>query len=74
MKQSELERYLWGAAVYLRGKIDAGDYKQYIFPLLFLKRICDVFDEETNESLKKSGGDIEFSKFSENHRDRKSVV
>ena len=35
MKQSELEKYLWGAATGLRGKIDAGDYKQYIFPLLF---------------------------------------
>jgi type I restriction enzyme M protein len=68
MNQSELERYLWGAATSLRGKIDAGDYKQYIFPLLFLKRICDVYDEELKEALKKSGGDIEFAKFSENHR------
>ena len=46
MTQKELEKYLWGAATQLRGTIDAGDYKQYIFPLLFFKRICDVYDEE----------------------------
>lgn len=32
ISQRELESYLWGAAVVLRGLIDAGDYKQYIFP------------------------------------------
>ena len=31
-----------GRGILLRGLIDAGDYKQYIFPLLFLKRLCDV--------------------------------
>ena len=42
----ELERYLWQAAVDLRGQIDATAYKDYIFPLVFFKRICDVRDEE----------------------------
>ena len=42
-----LKTYLWDAAVLLRSNIDAGAYKQYIFPLLFFKRICDVYDEET---------------------------
>lgn len=42
----ELERYLWQAAVDLRGQIDASAYKDYIFPLVFFKRICDVRDEE----------------------------
>jgi type I restriction enzyme M protein len=46
MSQQELESYLWGAANLLRGLIDAGDYKQYVFPLLFFKRLCDVWDEE----------------------------
>ena len=46
ISQRELESYLWGAATVLRGLIDAGDYKQYIFPLVFLKRISDVYDEE----------------------------
>ena len=35
LSQKELESYLWGAATLLRGLIDASDYKQYIFPLLF---------------------------------------
>ncbi len=38
MTKKELEDYLWGAANILRGMIDAADFKQYIFPLLFFKR------------------------------------
>ncbi len=66
--QQQLESYLWGAATLLRGTIDAGDYKQFIFPLLFYKRLCDVFDEETQNALKESGGDAKFAAYSENHR------
>jgi len=66
--QQNLESYLWGAAVLLRGTIDAGDYKQFIFPLLFYKRLCDVFDEETVTALRDSGGDQDFALFPENHR------
>jgi len=68
MTQQQLEKYLWGAATYLRGHIDAGDYKQYIFPLLFFKRICDVYDEEFELAMKESGGDLEYAAFEENHR------
>ncbi len=68
MTQQQLEKYLWGAATLLRGLIDAGDYKQYIFPLLFFKRICDVYDEEYEIALKESGGDLEYAAFTENHR------
>lgn len=68
LKQKELETYLWGAATLLRGVIDAGDYKQYIFPLLFYKRLCDVYDEEYEKALKESDGDKEYAKFEENHR------
>jgi type I restriction enzyme M protein len=46
LSQQALESYLWGAAKLLRGLIDAGDYKQYVFPLLFFKRLSDVWDEE----------------------------
>ncbi|MCB0524124.1 MAG: SAM-dependent DNA methyltransferase [Lewinellaceae bacterium] len=67
MTQQQLEKYLWGAATQLRGTIDAGDYKQYIFPLLFFKRICDVYDEEYERALKESDGDIEYATFAENH-------
>jgi type I restriction enzyme M protein len=67
MTQQELEKYLWGSATALRGTIDAGDYKQYIFPLLFFKRICDVYDEEFEKALKESDGDLEYAAFAENH-------
>jgi type I restriction enzyme M protein len=67
MNQQELEKYLWGAATALRGTIDAGDYKQYIFPLLFFKRICDVYDEEFEKALEESDGDMEYAAFTENH-------
>ena len=68
ISQQQLESYLWGAATLLRGTIDAGDYKQFIFPLLFYKRLCDVFDEETQAALKESGGDESFAAYPENHR------
>jgi len=41
-----LKSYLWESANILRGSIDASDYKNYIFGLLFLKRLSDVFDDE----------------------------
>lgn len=42
----ELKGFLWAAATHLRGQIDAAGYKEYIFPLLFFKRISDVYDEQ----------------------------
>ncbi|MCV7669769.1 type I restriction-modification system subunit M [Micrococcus luteus KDCGSN] len=63
--QHELERYLWGGSTLLRGMIDAGDYKQYIFPLLFLKRLSDVYDEERAASEAMYGEGMDFP---ENHR------
>ena len=53
----ELKSYLWNSAVLLRSNIDAGAYKQYIFPLLFFKRICDVYDEETLLAIEEYGED-----------------
>ncbi|MBO1516963.1 type I restriction-modification system subunit M [Psychrobacter halodurans] len=67
LDQKSLEKYLWGAATTLRGTIDAGDYKQYIFPLLFFKRISDVYDEEFERALAESDGDMEYAAFAENH-------
>ena len=55
LSQQKLESYLWGAAMLLRGLIDAGDYKQYVFPLLFFKRLSDVWDEEHKAALDETG-------------------
>jgi type I restriction enzyme M protein len=65
---AQLEKYLWGAADLLRGSIDAGEYKSYIFPLLFLKRLSDVYDEETSKALSESSGDEAYSSSPEQHR------
>lgn len=53
-----LERYLWSAADILRGSIDSSDYKNFIFGILFLKRLSDRFDEE-REALVSEGDDPE---------------
>lgn len=63
-----LSGHLWEAANILRGPVDAADFKTYIFPLLFFKRISDVFDEETAEAMNVSGGDQQYALFPENHR------
>lgn len=47
----DLERHLWGAADLLRGSIDSGDFKHYIFGLLFYRRLCDVWTEEYEARL-----------------------
>ena len=47
--------FLWGAATRLRGQIDAAGYKEYIFPLLFFKRISDVYDEQYKGFLMEGG-------------------
>lgn len=65
--QEELNSYLWNAAVLLRTHIDAGAYKQYIFPLLFFKRLCDVYDEEC-EAIISEYGDEEALEWEENHQ------
>ena len=54
LSQKELESYLWGAATLLRGLIDASDYKQYIFPLLFFKRLSDVWDGDYEEAFEET--------------------
>ncbi|MDA6771638.1 type I restriction-modification system subunit M N-terminal domain-containing protein, partial [Escherichia coli] len=57
----DLEAHLWHAAHIITGPIDASDYKTYIFPILFFKRICDVYDEEFADAME-SIGDAELAK------------
>lgn len=54
----EMKQFLWGAATRLRGQIDAAGYKEYIFPLLFFKRISDVYDEQYGEFVCEGGEDF----------------
>jgi len=65
---SQLEQYLSKAAWILKGPVDASDFKVYIFPLLFFKRISDVYDEEFRQALEESEGDEEYASLPEMHR------
>src|SRR4028119_370340 len=65
---SKLEQYLGKAAWILKGPVDAADFKVYIFPLLFFKRISDVYDEEYQQALVESENDQEYAALSELHR------
>ncbi len=65
---SQLEQYLSKAAWILKGPVDASDFKVYIFPLLFFKRLSDVYDEEYEVALEESEGDIEYASLPEFHR------
>ncbi|MDX7845464.1 type I restriction-modification system subunit M [Aeromonas hydrophila] len=64
---AQLESHLWESANILRGPVDAADFKTYIFPLLFFKRICDVWDEEYKEIVAETG-DEQLAYFPESHR------
>ncbi|XVJ66868.1 MAG: SAM-dependent DNA methyltransferase [Lacibacter sp.] len=64
----QLEQHLAKAAWILKGPVDAADFKIYIFPLLFFKRLSDVYDEEYASALKESGGDKEYAALAELHR------
>ena len=65
---SQLEQYLAKAAWILKGPVDASDFKVYIFPLLFFKRISDVYDEEYRNALEESEGDEDYANLPEFHR------
>ena len=54
-KNKSLESWIWDAACSIRGAKDAAKYKDYILPLIFTKRLCDVFDDELNRIAKEVG-------------------
>ena len=68
LTQQQLERHLWGAADILRGRIDSGDYKHYIFGLLFYKRLSDVWREEYEDRLARYDGNRALAADPDEHR------
>src|SRR3989449_2705776 len=50
-----LESWIWDAACSIRGAEDAPKYKEFILPLIFAKRLCDVFDDELDRIAKEVG-------------------
>ncbi len=63
----QLFSHLYEACNILRGPINQDEFKSYVTPILFFKRISDVYDEETQDALEASGGDEEYASFQENH-------
>jgi len=55
-EDKSLEQWLWDAACSIRGAKEAAKYKDFILPLVFTKRLCDVFDDEVNRIAKEVGG------------------
>lgn len=70
-EDKSLEQWLWDAACSIRGAKDAPKYKDYILPLVFAKRLCDVFDDELNRIAKEVDGRAKAFKLVE--RDKKLV-
>lgn len=68
LSSKELFNHLFEACNILRGPINQDEYKNYVTPILFFKRLCDVYDEEFQKALDESGGDYEYANFPENHR------
>ena len=62
----KLFSHLFEACNILRGPINQDEYKSYVTPILFFKRLSDVYDEETQQALEESGGDEEYASFAEN--------
>ena len=64
----ELYNFIFEACNILRGPVSQDNFKDYITPLLYYKRLSDVYDEETEEALAISNGDVEFAALPEQHR------
>jgi len=63
----QLFNHLFESCNILRGPINQDEYKSYVTPILFFKRISDVYDEETALALEESGGDVDYASFPEQH-------
>lgn len=63
-----LYNFLFEACNILRGPVSQDNFKDYITPILYFKRISDVYDEEVAAALDESGGDEEYASLPEQHR------
>lgn len=64
-----LYNHLYQSCNILRGcGVTADEYKTYLFPLMFMKRISDVYDEEYNLAMEESDNDVEYARMSDAHR------
>ena len=57
--QQDIESWLWESANILRGPVDPANLRDFVFPLLFLKRLSDTWDEEQAKAVAKFGKDID---------------
>ncbi|GFO97814.1 N-6 DNA methylase [groundwater metagenome] len=63
-KVKSMESWIWDAACSIRGAADAAKFKDYILPLIFVKRLCDVFDDEIDRIAETYKAFKEVDKFS----------
>jgi type I restriction enzyme M protein len=66
--QQDIESWLWEAANILRGPVDPANLRDFVFPLLFLKRLSDTWDEEQQRAIAKFGADIDEETAADFHR------
>jgi len=59
VSQQEIESWLWESANILRGPVDPANLRDFVFPLLFLKRLSDSWDEEQEKAVAKFGKDLD---------------
>jgi type I restriction enzyme M protein len=57
--QTDIESWLWEAANILRGPVDPANLRDFVFPLLFLKRLSDTWDEEQERAVEEFGDDVD---------------
>ena len=66
--QQDIESWLWESANILRGPVDPANLRDFVFPLLFLKRLSDTWNEEQDKAIKKFGKDIDEETAADFHR------
>ena len=74
ISQADLEKYLFSCADILRNYVEASSYRDYIFPLLFFKRISDVYDEDINNAKEEYGDAWEVFSEDESRKHFLSIV